>query len=264
MNAFEERPLFFPSARAELYGVLSLPAGPPARAVLVTAGFGEEKKAAWRNVVELCRTLAGRGVASLRFDLTGTGDSDAEFSSCTVDDWTEDLRRAAAFLLERTGAPRLDAACLRLGCLLFAAAGIKADRLLLVAPPASGAAFMREEFMRKQLRAAISGLERESVAAMEERLKREGVLDLDGLELGLRLWEGLRELDWDSLRLEAERTLVLTARGGEAAAQAAAKAASGAAEVGKLEVPSFWAVTEHHPVPELYETAAAFFSRDRA
>ena len=55
----------------------------------------------------ISRTLAERGIAVLRFDFTGLGNSEGEFANSNFSSNVEDLVAAAAFLREARQAPRL-------------------------------------------------------------------------------------------------------------------------------------------------------------
>ncbi|MFS8099507.1 alpha/beta hydrolase [Lentzea alba] len=86
-----------------LAGRLELPAGP----VVATAVFahcftcGKDSVAASR----IARELAARGVAVLRFDFTGLGQSDGDFANTTFTSNVDDLVCAAGHLRETIGAP---------------------------------------------------------------------------------------------------------------------------------------------------------------
>jgi uncharacterized OsmC-like protein/fermentation-respiration switch protein FrsA (DUF1100 family) len=60
-----------------------------------------------RAAVEISRALARRGIATLRFDFTGIGESAGEFAETRYATNVEDLVAAAEFLAERWEAPRL-------------------------------------------------------------------------------------------------------------------------------------------------------------
>ena len=91
--AVEERALVFECGGARLLGILSLPAGGAAtatRGVLVVVGGPQYRAGSHRQFTLLARALAGDGVAVLRFDYRGMGDSEgAARSFDTVED---DLR----------------------------------------------------------------------------------------------------------------------------------------------------------------------------
>jgi exosortase A-associated hydrolase 1 len=89
---FEERAVSFPCQGDWLYGVLSLPQGACDRGVLIVVGGPQYRAGSHRQFTLLARSLAAQGIAALRFDYRGMGDSEGEARSFeTVD---EDLRAA--------------------------------------------------------------------------------------------------------------------------------------------------------------------------
>ncbi|KAB8057318.1 hydrolase 1, exosortase A system-associated, partial [Janthinobacterium violaceinigrum] len=61
--------------QARLVGILSLPAAPGPRGVLIVTGGPQYRVGSHRQFVLLARALAAQGVPVLRFDLRGMGDS---------------------------------------------------------------------------------------------------------------------------------------------------------------------------------------------
>ncbi len=60
-----------------------------------------------KAIVRISRRLATRGIAILRFDFTGLGDSKGNFSDSVFDDNIDDLRAAVDFLTSEHSAPGL-------------------------------------------------------------------------------------------------------------------------------------------------------------
>lgn len=73
-----ERALVFSCEGARLVGVLSEPSVPPEVALLNIVGGPQYRAGSHRQFVHLARTLAENGVAALRFDARGMGDSDGD------------------------------------------------------------------------------------------------------------------------------------------------------------------------------------------
>ena len=89
---FEEQAISFPCQGDWLYGVLSLPQGACSRGVLIVVGGPQYRAGSHRQFTLLARSLAAQGIAAMRFDYRGMGDSEGEARSFdTVD---EDLRAA--------------------------------------------------------------------------------------------------------------------------------------------------------------------------
>ena len=111
---------FFPGSRGRrLLGFLHLPAGslsdPPPVGIVYCHPFGEEKMSSHAISVKAARRLCEQGAAVLRFDCSGTGDSQGELDETSLDDWHEDLGHAVAELRRASGAARVGLWGLRLG-----------------------------------------------------------------------------------------------------------------------------------------------------
>lgn len=79
MTAFTETALSFACEGQALFGVLSLPAGAVhRRGVLIVVGGPQYRVGSHRQFALLARSLAAQGMAALRFDYRGMGDSEGE------------------------------------------------------------------------------------------------------------------------------------------------------------------------------------------
>jgi putative redox protein len=76
-----------------LAAILDLPAGAPRGAAVFAPCFTCGKDL--RAIVRISRALADRGIATLRFDPTGLGQSGGEFAETTFDSLLADVRAAA-------------------------------------------------------------------------------------------------------------------------------------------------------------------------
>lgn len=102
-----EKPVeFFTAGGKTLRGVLHLPAvaaSSAAPAVVLFHGFtGNRMESHWM-FVKCSRALALNGIASLRFDFYGSGESDGEFRQMTLTGEIADGRAAVAFLRKQSG-----------------------------------------------------------------------------------------------------------------------------------------------------------------
>jgi uncharacterized OsmC-like protein/alpha/beta superfamily hydrolase len=99
--------LTFPGAQGGLLAArLELPAGrPPVACALFAHCFTCSKDS--RAAVTISRSLAALGIAVLRFDFTGLGDSEGDFGQTTYSGSVDDLLAAARFLATRFQAPSL-------------------------------------------------------------------------------------------------------------------------------------------------------------
>ncbi len=102
MNRDEERiPVVLNNQGQKIFGVLHRPAKPCAAkspAVLMCHGLGGNKVGKGRLYVLLSEMLAARGIASLRIDFRGSGDSEGEFSKMTIESEVSDALVALDFL----------------------------------------------------------------------------------------------------------------------------------------------------------------------
>jgi exosortase A-associated hydrolase 1 len=73
--AYEERALAFDCGDETLLAVACLPARPGRRGVVIVVGGPQYRVGSHRQFVLLARALAGQGIAVLRFDYRGMGDS---------------------------------------------------------------------------------------------------------------------------------------------------------------------------------------------
>src|SRR5450830_826016 len=89
---FEERSLSFTCDGAQLFGIASIPAVPAARGVLIVVGGPQYRAGSHRQFTLLARSLAEQGIAAMRFDYRGMGDSAGAVRS--FEDVDEDLRCA--------------------------------------------------------------------------------------------------------------------------------------------------------------------------
>ncbi len=149
-----EIPVFFGGADEPVFGVLHLPACATVRgAVAICPPLGVEALSAHKGLRRLACRLAAGGIAALRFDYRGTGDSagSAAGSGC-VEAWTADIC-AALSLLRSLRAERVGVVGLRMGALLAARAAARAgvDAAALWDPCSSGRSFVREQVALRAL-----------------------------------------------------------------------------------------------------------------
>lgn len=75
---YQELALSFSCHDDALFGILSLPERPARRGVLVVVGGPQYRAGSHRQFTELARTLAQQGIAAMRFDYRGMGDSQGD------------------------------------------------------------------------------------------------------------------------------------------------------------------------------------------
>lgn len=88
----EERAVAFDCHGERLYGVISLPDQPVTRGVLIVVGGPQYRAGSHRQFTLLARSLAARGIAAMRFDYRGMGDSEGAMRG--FEDVQDDIRAA--------------------------------------------------------------------------------------------------------------------------------------------------------------------------
>ncbi|MCH8551248.1 MAG: bifunctional alpha/beta hydrolase/OsmC family protein [Natronospirillum sp.] len=121
MSAQRQKLTFDNAQGHTLAGLLELPAGPVLGYALFAHCFtcGKDIRAASR----IARALAGQGIATLRFDFTGLGNSDGDFANTNFSSNVEDLVAAAEYLKTHHQAPALLIGHSLGGAAVLAAAG---------------------------------------------------------------------------------------------------------------------------------------------
>ncbi|MCL5994755.1 MAG: alpha/beta fold hydrolase [Chloroflexi bacterium] len=124
LNATEQT-VSFTNQGERMWGMLHLPNGKgPHPAVLLLHGITGDKTGAHRLFVHAARALAARGIAALRFDMRGSGDSEGEFQDMTLAAEASDAQVALEWLIGRSG---IDSA--RVGVLGLSLGGMVASML---------------------------------------------------------------------------------------------------------------------------------------
>lgn len=95
---WHEMPVVFDCEGSRLIGIAALPARPAATGVLIIVGGPQYRAGSHRQFTLLARHLAGLGIASMRFDYRGMGDSEGEKRS--FDQINADIGAALETFLE--------------------------------------------------------------------------------------------------------------------------------------------------------------------
>jgi exosortase A-associated hydrolase 1 len=91
-DMIQERAVAFDCEGDHLYGVISLPDAPATRGVLIVVGGPQYRAGSHRQFTLLARSLAAQGIAAMRFDYRGMGDSEGAMRD--FEQVGADLRRA--------------------------------------------------------------------------------------------------------------------------------------------------------------------------
>ena len=200
-----ETPFFFSVGAHRVFAVLHRPVAEPLRCGLVLcSAVAEEKLWSHRVYVNAARELAKGGIAVLRFDYRGEGDSDLEFEDGGLETRAADALRAAEVLRETE--PRLTGCFFlghRLGCAPAAMAasrsGHRALGLVAWDPVVSGSAYLMQ-WLRSVLAAefAQTGTAPSRTSLLEQLDAGETVV-ADGYGIGSSLYRDLLALEWSRL-----------------------------------------------------------------
>jgi uncharacterized protein len=151
------------SSGTEMYGYLSLPSQVerPQQGVVLCNPFGQEAVRSHRLYRVLSERLARAGVACLRFDYLGTGDSDGEDEEVTLKTCVENTLRADQVLRREAGCTHVSWLGLRFGAAVAALASLSAqqkpDRLFLWDPVEDGEAWVEQ--LKREHHLALQALD---------------------------------------------------------------------------------------------------------
>lgn len=144
-------PLQFGDRQRLLFGFHHPALGASRRtAVLICNSWGMEHLRAYRGLRGLAQRLAGAGFETLRFDYSGTGDSQGHSLDARLEHWLSDILVAAQELRDISGSDDIAVIGLRFGGLLCEAArqrlGLRARLFIHWDVPNSGQSYI--ELMR--------------------------------------------------------------------------------------------------------------------
>lgn len=173
--------LEFPNADGQtLAGLLETPPGPvqTLRYALFAHCFTCNKDLA--AATRISRALAARGIAVLRFDFTGLGNSDGDFANTNFSSNVSDLLVAAATLEKRFEAPALLIGHSLGGAAVLAAASRlpSVEAVVTIAAPAT-AAHVKHLFSGKRDELEATGEAQVQIGQRRFRIRRQLLEDLD-------------------------------------------------------------------------------------
>ena len=112
-------PLYFGDSARPLFGQRHRSQGKArATSILICPPWGPEYMRSYRGLRRLAEGLSAAGFETLRFDYSGTGDSEGIALAARLEHWQADICTAARELRELSEAPKLAVLGLRLGALL--------------------------------------------------------------------------------------------------------------------------------------------------
>lgn len=252
---------------AALFGVYHPPEGEARLGVVFCPPFAEEKKCSYRTFTTAARTFALAGVACLRFDYFGTGDSGGRFTDFSPSRAIDDIATAADELCSRSGVSDVVLLGLRLGGTLALAAAARsgAASVILWEPVVSGRSFfdltIKRQMMRRQLIGSTDPGDRCPPVRTGEHLS-DDIIDLDGFPLSRAAAEEIRSLDCATAGgeydgpirlLQISHTENVSREYGELAA-----ALGDRADVAAVKCPPFWNRIELADTTEVVDKTMAW------
>jgi hypothetical protein len=184
-----------------LRGMLHMPdnAAGKVPAVTIFHGFTGNKMEPHFIFVKLSRMLEKKGIASVRFDFGGSGESDGDFIDMTLSGEILDAHNILDFVKQLDGIDpeRLGAVGLSMGgAVASALAGQRKDdiKCLCLWAPAGN---MGELIMRREDAKNIDGI------------KRQGYAEYNGLRLGLAFFEDVLKVDIFKIASKFDRNVLI-------------------------------------------------------
>lgn len=163
--------------------------GTASRAVIIVPPFAEELNKSRRMLALQGRALGAVGVPCCYLDLSGTGDSDGEFSEARCSRWIDELSALLHCLRSDYGVETVDLLGLRFGAIvaneLARDAALPIGRLVFWQPVTNGRQYLKQFLRTRVMAGVISGSGgRESVTELRTALATTGALEVAGYRLG--------------------------------------------------------------------------------
>ncbi|MAY99338.1 MAG: hypothetical protein CMH32_02295 [Micavibrio sp.] len=194
----------------QVFCCLHLPQQPRADiAVLVCPPLFGEMIQFHRAFYILSGKLADQGIASLRFDWPGTGDSEGDLKDYSLSDWHKCVEEMALFLMEQTGAKKICFVGSRFGASIAAneALNIAAvDSLVLWEPVIDGRGYLEElEDQHNEFLSPFLG----NKASVEN-----GQKDILGFSIPERLWTEISNFSFEDVELDCNLKVLIISQTG--------------------------------------------------
>jgi exosortase A-associated hydrolase 2 len=195
-----EEMFFFEAAGRRLLGFLHRAAG-ASLGLVYCPPFGEERNQSHPASARAARALAAAGVAVLRFDFSGCGDSEGDLEDASIEDWLAEIAAAEAALREKAGVARVGFWGLRAGANLAALhASGRADTALLALwhPVPDPRTYMRQ-YLRQRVATGLAagasggaggpgGEKGESIQGLSARIEAGETIEVMGYPIARKLF----------------------------------------------------------------------------
>lgn len=220
---------YFQSNGQTLFGWLHMPAAEVERSawgLLLCYPFGYEAICSHRALRGIAETAAGQGIAALRFDYVGAGDSaDVEPEQDLIKAWIANIGSAVAQLRERTGASRVCILGVRIATLLASLAAAELPEVqafACLAPVLSGRRYIRD--LRTTVLAGKLRIRPEEVSEGALAAEGDDTIEISGFALNRASLETLATLEVGASTTGAfSHVLILDSRSAPATEEWAAK-----------------------------------------
>lgn len=211
MNAAPVKTGYIKSGNGWAYTFLCRPkAGTSRLGAVVIGPFAEEKKSSLKPLAELTRTLGSSGIAAMRIDLRGTGDSSGSSAEISLNSMTEDVLASSEALRAECGCADIGFIGLRLGAsiALLAARRIRTEALVLIEPVVYGRLYVRELERSRAIRRMLTRRDAEPPALQQPSGGPElaATVDMDGMELASSFLAELEALELSNVARELVAT----------------------------------------------------------
>lgn len=201
----EERAGWVDRSGRRSFVFLHLPPRPVA-GLVVCSPIGGEADTNRRREVLLARTLAAGGVAVLRHDYLGTGNSDGSPVDLTFQSMVDDARFAVELLAEQVGrAPAVLGTRLGASVAAAAATATTTSGVALWHPARDGRSYFREVGMLRKLSKLTqqTGQVADELPSVADAMAATGHIELAGYELHRNLYESVMALRLGDVDLPA-------------------------------------------------------------
>jgi alpha/beta superfamily hydrolase len=206
-----EEALFVGDGPKRVFASVRLPLeGAATAGVVLCPALHEDFMRTYRKETLLARFLAPRGLAVLRFDYVGMGNSDGDAEDASFESMTENALASASWLRARAEVDAIAFVGTRWGAMVAAAAARDHDAPLALWEPAlDGRGYFREAFRANRIHAAKERRAHESEPSTAEELRSRDVVDVLGYPLRRSFYEDANERRLDAELGDRPRRLLL-------------------------------------------------------